>query len=59
MTYRIEVTNDARNDLRQIREYISVELGNENSASRTVGSIVKSIGSLRAMPRSARRFPQG
>ena len=32
MTYRIEVTNDARNDLRQIREYISVELGNENSA---------------------------
>ena len=50
MTYRIEVTNDARNDLRQIREYISVELGNENSASRTVGSIVKSIGSLRAMP---------
>lgn len=40
MTYRIEVTTDARNDLRQIREYISVELGNENSASRNVGSIV-------------------
>lgn len=50
MTYRIEVTADARYDLRQIREYISVELDNENSASKTVGNIVKSISRLKELP---------
>lgn len=50
MTYRIKVTKEAQNDLRQIREYISVDLGNENSASKTVGGIIKRIGSLKNMP---------
>lgn len=50
MTYRIEVTTDARDDLRHIREYISVDLGNESSASKTVGSIIKSIGQLQNLP---------
>ncbi len=50
MNYRIEVTPEARNDLRQIREYISVELDNENSASKTVGNIIKSIGRLSELP---------
>lgn len=50
MIYRIEVTTDARDDLRQIREYISVDLGNESSASKTVGSIIKSIGQLKNLP---------
>lgn len=50
MIYRIEVSNEARNDLRQIREYISVDLDSEKSASKIVGGIVKRIGSLKDMP---------
>lgn len=50
MIYRIEVSNEARNDLRQIREYISVDLDSEKSASKIVGSIIKRIGSLKDMP---------
>ena len=50
MTYRIEISSEARNDLRQIREYISVDLDNENSASEIVGSIIKRIGQLKVLP---------
>lgn len=50
MTYKIEVTSEARSDLRQIREYISVELDNEKAASKTIGNIIKQIRLLIDFP---------
>lgn len=48
--YKISVSQEAINDLRQIREYISVDLDNEKSAARIVGDIVKRIGQLKELP---------
>lgn len=48
--YKIDVSPEARNDLRQIREYISVDLDNENSASKIIGSVLKSIRGLEDFP---------
>ena len=36
MILKIEFSAEARNDLRQIREYISIDLGNEQSARDTL-----------------------
>lgn len=51
MTIKIEFTPQARDDLRQIREYISVDLCNETAAAKTVGNILKSIASLKDLPK--------
>lgn len=48
--YKVFVTEKARNDLRSIREYISVDLDNEKSAVKIVGNIVNKIGQLGDMP---------
>ncbi len=45
MIYKIDITSDSRDDLKQIREYISVDLGNLKVASKTVGNIIKSYTS--------------
>ncbi len=50
MTYKIEITSDAREDLKQTREYISLELSNANAASKTISNIVKSIRRLKDFP---------
>lgn len=50
MTYKIEITSEARSDLRQIREYISIELDNEKAASKTIGNIIKRIRLLEDFP---------
>jgi toxin ParE1/3/4 len=51
MTFRIEFSHEAREDLRQIREYISVDLDNESSAAKVVGNIVNNIGRLADYPK--------
>lgn len=51
MTFRIEFTPQARDDLRQIREYISVDLCNETAAAKTVGKIIKSMARLKDFPK--------
>ncbi len=50
MTYNISVTAEAKRDLQQIRKYISENLNNENSASKIVGNIIRSIRSLKEFP---------
>ncbi len=50
MTYRIDITSDARDDLKQIREYISIDLNNVKAASKIVGNIIKSIRRLKDFP---------
>ena len=50
MILKIEFSTEARNDLRQIREYISIDLGNEQSARKIVGNIINSIGRLKDLP---------
>lgn len=50
MTFGIEFTPQARDDLRQIREYISVDLCNETAATKIVGNIIKSIARLKDLP---------
>ena len=50
MILKIEFSTEARNDLRQIREYISVDLGNEQSAMKIVGNIINSIRRLKDLP---------
>lgn len=50
MTFKIEITDEARADLRQIREYISVDLCNESAASKTIANIIKSIQRLKDLP---------
>ncbi len=50
MTYNISVTAEAKRDLQQIRKCISENLNNENSASKIVGNIIRSIRSLKEFP---------
>lgn len=50
MTFGIEFTPQARDDLRQIREYISVDLCSETAASKAIGKIIESIARLKDSP---------
>lgn len=50
MIYNISVTAEAKRDLQQIKKYISENLNNENSASKIVGNIIRSIRSLKEFP---------
>lgn len=50
MMYNLFITDKARNDLREIREYISVDLDNAKSAANIVGDIVRKMGQLRDFP---------
>lgn len=44
------VTDEARNDLKEIRDYISIKLENEKSAIKIVGSIIRRMSQLKDMP---------
>lgn len=48
--YNLFITDEARNDLREIRKYISVDLDNAKSAASIVGNIVRKMGQLRDFP---------
>ncbi len=50
MTKEIEYTNKAIRDLRDIKEYISMELYNPNSAQRIVAAIADRIDILSDQP---------
>lgn len=48
--YNLFLTDEARDDLREIRKYISVDLDNEKSAAKIVGDIVRKMSQLKDMP---------
>lgn len=50
MAHKILFSPEAQNDMKQIREYISIDLDNKTAAARTVGKITKSISVLKDMP---------
>ncbi|MGN0640397.1 MAG: type II toxin-antitoxin system RelE/ParE family toxin [Oscillospiraceae bacterium] len=50
MTFGIEFTPQARDDFRQIREYISVDLCSETAASKAIEKIIESIARLKDFP---------
>jgi len=56
MTYGIEYSPKALEDLRQIRDYISEELGNEKAASRVVKGILRNIRQLQNFPEIGTRL---
>jgi len=48
--YNLHYSPESRNDLTQIKEHISVELGNLTAATRMITHIVKRISGLKQFP---------
>ena len=58
MTYSVEITEQAEQDLRGIYEYIAYELQSTQNAAAQLARLEKSIYSLAQMPERYRRYEQ-
>ena len=47
---KVFISPEASRDLSQIKQYISIELKNQNAANRIVGSILKDLRALGSYP---------
>lgn len=56
MTFSVEITDQAKNDLRDVFEYIAFELCSMESAIGQLSRLEKRIGELSQMPERYRRY---
>ena len=58
MTWSVQYTQQARQDLRGIQEYIAFELQSPQTAAAQSGRILQEIRALDTMPRRYRLYPK-